>query len=1178
MTRELRFNKPFTLLLLSCLFIVSALASNGVEFAMARQVLNPTYQVAWSGEFVETQAPSNDQFFDWYRNQFSIDSKITWKEKKNDLDDLGMSHIRFDQYYNGVSVDHGTLIIHSINGVVKSFNGEIYTEFKTGASSEIHNGLNEYLSAYSDAVVTKTDIFTYALGSNGIMYLCNEMYVQSDQAGIYDKIWIRGENSDVVRVEPQLIHQDAKGKANTYYIGVQDIITDSLSSTSFRLRENARPIYTYNGALGKDFTDADNYWNNSGEKIATDVHYGTQLLHTFFDDKFGWDSYANKGDSMSSVINLNGGGNAYWNLAGNYATFLSKASSSVGPCAAIDVVGHEFGHGVGDENAGLVYSGESCMLHESLADITGTLLEWYHDTTKYDWLLGEKVWSGGIRNMQNPKSFKHPDTYKGQFFPNGCHGSGGVQNYWFYMMVKGDTGTNDNAHNYSVEGLGFEKAMAIMYRAVFYYWTSNTNFKEANTHSLQAAKDLYGSCSDELRITYEAWKAVGLEDTTFKIVDLSHSLVAPKLVCSVIPDTIRLRCTGDINRNVTWYFSNGDSAKTLVTDYVAKNTGVHKFILKTEICNITLWDTGYTTINYQPIAKYSYDKTMACNNGRDTIRTINTSINFDATKTLSYEWTVYPYGDKYSSKDLVMPIKDRFDLTFLLKSYYPGGCWDTVSHRLYVNNVPDVSFDVESACEKENIKLSNNTDTSKSTFDFTWQIDSKVVATGYNPNFNLNQEGSHTMTLTVLDKKTGCSASKTKSFTVFKNPLPTFTANNACSEQNMKLVHTTNHSSPPNYFRWHLPESKPFNKDSVFVSTGNKKRIPVRLEFKDQRGCFGVTEDTIDIEQIMASFNSANELCVGDNFEAVSTTKPILSPLTWYVDGQPSGTDTLLSLVPAKADSVLIKLVATGSKCSSVFERNIIVHALPEPTFDIEDDICDGGTANVTNTTKEASNYTFTWLWGDGNSSGGDTTSHVYNNQTSGVTETYNLQLRAISSFGCNSKKTEAITVNGNPICLFTFEETDKRLIAFVPQNNTGSNSYKWDFGDGDTSDEASPSHQYLSKGAFTVELIIVDDKSCTSSCSEELAIGWGVSVNNVIDNKLAVAPNPSDGNFEFRGLTNSKTKVTIIDASGKIVFAEDIIPVNGKVSMHLYLASGVYTSVVMNDEGLSYNKVVISR
>ena len=233
----------------------------------------------------------------------------------------------------------------------------------------------------------------------------------------------------LTRIEPQLIHSDSVGTAKTFYRGTKPVTTDFLGSNSFRMKQNAKPINTYDSRLGDYVTDTDNNWNTSGKEIAGDVHYAVDLLHTFMDTTFGWDSYANNGDSITSVLNFGGSGNAFWNLAGNYATFLVAKTTSLNPCASIDVIGHEFGHGIADENAGLVYSGESCMLHESFADISGSVLEYYEDTSKSNWLLGEEVWvsRGGIRNMKTPKAMNHPDTYKGQYWAGGCHNNGEVQ-------------------------------------------------------------------------------------------------------------------------------------------------------------------------------------------------------------------------------------------------------------------------------------------------------------------------------------------------------------------------------------------------------------------------------------------------------------------------------------------------------------------------------------------------------------------------------------------------------------------------------------------------------------------------------------------------------------------------------------------------------------------------------
>lgn len=1156
-------NGSLLLLLFVSLFIPAAHSQSAdLSDKLSRKLLHETYLIPWSGEVNQQQLLTPAQFLEMYSQTYLKELPVGWELIEEETDELNMQHVRYQQLYEGVEVLHGKMILHVINGAVASFNGEIYNHFAT----ETPSGMKA-MESIPDAEWEDVEDNIYAQHPNGAMYLCKVMMAHRDEIMQMDKVFVSASSDVVVRVEPQIIHADSKGRANTHYIGVQNVITDSLSSTNFRLRENARPIRTFKTSLGADFTDSDNYWNNTGERIAGDVHYGAQLLHTFFKKKFGWNSYANNNDSMTSVMNLTGSGNAYWNLSGNYATFLAGSSGSVGPCASIDVVGHEFGHGVADENAGLVYSGESCMLHESLADITGTLLEWYHDSTKYNWLLGENVWSGGIRNMRNPKAFNHPDTYKGTYFPNGCHGSGGVQNYWFYLMVKGDTGTNDANYAYSLPGMGFNKAMAILYRAVFYYWTSNTTFAQANTHALQAAKDIYGSCSDELRWTYEAWKAVGLEDTSFKVIDRTHKIISPKLVCSVIPDTLRFTCQGDPNRTVTWYFSNGDSSKKITTDYIVNYTGLHTYRLKTEICNLVFWDTGYTTVNYQPVADFAFAKTKACYDGVDSVKAENKSINFDKTKQLSHEWIVYPYGDKYQTKNLSLAVKDKFDLVYLLKSYYPGGCWDTISKRVSVFATPTLSMALLSSCEGDKLKISNQTDTSSSTINFVWKVNNKDAGTNYHPNVVGSAPGIQSVNLKGTDVSTGCWSQITQDLTVYGNPKPTFKVINPCSNQNMLLVHTTQHTAPPNYFRWHLPTFKPFNKDTLKLQNDQSASIVIGLEYKDQKGCFGFYQDTIDLENVSASFALGASHCELNQLETKAVVVSPKGTFYWVMDDNILGSDSLLKVSLTQTGKHQLRLVAVGTYCKDSLQREFVVHELPKPEFEVLSEVCAGETTYVTNLTDDNS-LKYTWQWGDGDVSDEKDTSHRFKLTNIYQTESFNVSLKAINSYGCEGISARTATVNALSDCQFDYTEPHKYLAAFDPKTNHAGNTYKWHFGDGDSSTEIKPQHQYDDRGTYQVRLDIMNNAGCFSSCTSEVEIGWGLS-SRPLEVTWSIAPNPTYGMVEVLGISaGKKVDLKLVDVNGKVILTVQKWSDGQHVKLPLNdLASGMYYLQISDGE-----------
>ena len=90
------------------------------------------------------------------------------------------------------------------------------------------------------------------------------------------------------------------------------------------------------------------------------------------------------------------------------------------------------------------------------------------------------------------------------------HKNSGVFNFWFYLLSVGGTGTNDFGTTYNVSGITIQKAARIAYRAEQFYFPPSATFQVARTATLQAAADLYGFGSVEMRAVAQAWRAVGL--------------------------------------------------------------------------------------------------------------------------------------------------------------------------------------------------------------------------------------------------------------------------------------------------------------------------------------------------------------------------------------------------------------------------------------------------------------------------------------------------------------------------------------------------------------------------------------------------------------------------------------------------------------------------------------------
>lgn len=134
---------------------------------------------------------------------------------------------------------------------------------------------------------------------------------------------------------------------------------------------------------------------------------------------------------------------------------------------------NEHTHGLVYNQCNLATFNEYGAIHEAIADITGTCVEFYHNNISANWLAGEDYYSGGIRDLSNPKSTsisgpQQPDTYFGEFWykqsydVGGVHINNGVGNYWFYLLTNGGNDINDYYTSYNFNGIGIDKASNIL--------------------------------------------------------------------------------------------------------------------------------------------------------------------------------------------------------------------------------------------------------------------------------------------------------------------------------------------------------------------------------------------------------------------------------------------------------------------------------------------------------------------------------------------------------------------------------------------------------------------------------------------------------------------------------------------------------------------------------------------
>jgi len=199
-----------------------------------------------------------------------------------------------------------------------------------------------------------------------------------------------------------------------------------------------------------------------------------------------------------------------------------------------------------------------------------------------------------------------------------------------------------------------------------------------------------------------------------------------------------------------------------------------------------------------------------------------------------------------------------------------------------------------------------------------------------------------------------------------------------------------------------------------------------------------------------------------------------------------------------------IKLVINTSNGVDSVIRTQYIHVYAKPVVNFSTSNSTGCTPLITNfndlsTSQNGSIVTWNWDFGDGNLSTLRNPSHSY--LSSG---NFNVSLQTTNNFGCTSSKTVAnfIQVNDHPNAVFTNSNVPicsaPELVSF---NNTssglGSLTYNWTFGDGTTSTDSGAivSHNYVTTGNFSVQLIVTNAFGCTDTFVKNNAV---VIANNI--------------------------------------------------------------------------------
>lgn len=468
----------------------------------------------------------------------------------------GRRHERLVQRHQGRAVFGGEIVRQLGEGGVVSVHGRLYEDVAVDGSPaiDVATAAARALARWDGRGTASIDEATLGVlpGEDGRYVLAWRLPVRLPQD--VRLVFVNAHSGAIEREGSLLRTQLPNIGIGGGVFGDARKVPAAVTSQGFQLRDQTRPgpmaTYDFAGSVPRLLAflqsgalfdadmalDTDNTWTDGA---AVDAHAYQGWTYDYFFARAGRRGMDDRNGSASVIVHPVARADAgdldeqTRGLFVNNAIYFGDRTLMFGDgdgvtfeafAGALDVVAHEWTHGVTEYGAALFYRDEPGALNESFSDIMGASVEFHYQSPgsgrqQADWVIAEDITltaPGYIRSMSNPISLGHPDHYSlvrfiGSSFDNGgIHINCGVPNHAFYLAVAG--GTN-RVSGMRVQGVGLanrERMERTYYRAFAYYLGASSSFHDARVATIQAAAELYGSTSAETAAVTDAWSAVGV--------------------------------------------------------------------------------------------------------------------------------------------------------------------------------------------------------------------------------------------------------------------------------------------------------------------------------------------------------------------------------------------------------------------------------------------------------------------------------------------------------------------------------------------------------------------------------------------------------------------------------------------------------------------------------------------
>ncbi len=596
----------------------------------------------------------------------------------------------------------------------------------------------------------------------------------------------------------------------------------------------------------------------------------------------------------------------------------------------------------------------------------------------------------------------------------------------------------------------------------------------------------------------------------------------------------------------SWSFPGGTPSTSTVQNPTVtyNNTGAYDVILTVSNANGTdvYAPTGYILVFDQPAASFTTSISGT------TVTFINNSTN-----ATTYNWDLGD-GNTNSSVNPTHTYSAPGIYTVVLNATNNCGTV-TNTQTITVGGAPSPAFSSSASvgCAPFTVNYTDNSTGGPTNWNWSFPGGTPSTSTQQNPSVVYSTVGNYDVTLEVSNSL-GTNSNTLPDFVVV-NDLPTTSFNQSVSGTTVNFI---NNSTNATSYSWSFGDgnsSTAVNPTHTYAAPGTYN---VLLTASNSCGSLQFTQ-TVTVggaPNVVFSANNATgcaPLIV--SFTDQSTGSP--TSWSWSFPGGAPATSTLQNpqIQYTAAGTYDVTLTAINALGSNTSTQMSIVVVNDGPTAAFSNSIS-GFTVILTNTSSNATSYS--WNFGDGNSSTANSPSHTYS-----APGNYPVTLTATNACG-SITTTQTVTIGNPPSANFTSNVNAgcaPLTVNFSDLSNGSPTSWIWSFPGGTPSSSTmqNPTVTYSSGGTFDVVLTVanaIGNNSVTQTGYVLVNTAPTASFNSSITGNSVSFVNNTTGAFTYNwdfgdGNTSAQTN-----------------------PIHTYAAPGSYTVVLTAVNACGSNQV----